>query len=131
MNGFQHMFGSALAAYELGVPAADKLFCANEFAEFTCDWNGVQADDLLDRKKDLANNAIGRKIGARARALDLQGREAELYIAEACFDTAEHAPEFLPHFLDPRVASLTEEELGCHYLPKKNLFNLLQGHLQN
>lgn len=128
VNGFQHMFGSALAAYELGVPVADKLFCANEFAEFTCDWNGVQADDLLDRKKDLANNAIGRKIGARAKAMGLHGREAELYIAESCFDTAEHNPDFLPHFLDPRVASLTEEKLGCHFLPKQNLFNWLQRH---
>lgn len=48
----------------------------------------VQIDDLLDRKKDLSNNAIGRKIGAHAKAMSLQGKNAELYIAESCFDAA-------------------------------------------
>ncbi len=33
VNGFQHAYGSALAAFELGVLPADLLFRANEYAE--------------------------------------------------------------------------------------------------
>lgn len=126
VNGFQHMLGSALAAYELGDWMADKLFCANEFTELSFDWNTVQADDLLDRKKDLYNNSLGRKVGLSVRKSGLNGKEAEDEIAKQCFIKCETDPNFLAHFLDPRVSKLTEEQLGCSFLPKKNLFNLFQ-----
>jgi len=126
VNGFQHMYGSALTAFELGDWLADKLFCANEFAEFTFDWNTVQADDLLDRKKDLYNNSLGRAIGIKVRNSGLIGKSAEDEIAKQCFITCETDPKFLAHFLDPRVRELTEEQLGCYCLPKGNLFNFFQ-----
>ncbi|MCW5824141.1 MAG: hypothetical protein KIT34_15155 [Cyanobacteria bacterium TGS_CYA1] len=127
VNGFQHMLGSALAAYELGDWLADKLFCANEFAEFAFDWNTVQADDLLDRKKDLYNNSLGRKVGLNVRKAGLNGKDAEDEIAKLCFIKCETDPAFFPHFLDPRVQKLTEEQLGCPCLPQKNQFNLMHG----
>lgn len=120
------MLGSAIAAYELGDWFADKLFCANEFAEFTFDWNTVQADDLLDRKKDLYNNSLGRAIGVKIRKAGFNGKSAEDEIAKQCFIACETDPKFLPHFLDPRVKQLTEVQLGCYFLPKENLFNFLQ-----
>lgn len=123
VNGFQHMYGSALAAYDLGEFLADKLFCANEWAEFTCDWNTIQADDLLDRKKDLYNNSLGRKVGVSVRKSGLNGKQAEDEIAKRCFIKCETDPAFFPHFLDPRVQKLTEEQLGCPCLPKGNIFN--------
>ncbi len=126
VNGYQHMLGSAIACYELGDWLADKLFCANEFAEFTFDWNTVQADDLLDRKKDLFNNSLGRAIGNKVKASGLQCKSAEDELAKECFIACETDPKFLPHFLDPRVKDLTEEQLGCYCLPKGNLFNLMQ-----
>lgn len=35
INSFQHAYGSALVAYEIGVDPADLLFRANEYAEAT------------------------------------------------------------------------------------------------
>ncbi len=130
INGFQHMFGSALASYELGDAASEKLFCANEFAEFLCDWNGVEPGDLLDRKKDLVNNKIGRNIGTECRNLKLSGSDVEDFIAKGCVQAVESDPRFIPHYADLRVFSLTESELGCPGLPKANLFNVARGLLQ-
>lgn len=126
LNGFQHVFGSALACYELGDFLADKLFCANEFAEFTFDWNGVEEGDLLDRKKDLANNKIGRSIAEECRHLNLIGNSAEEYIARRCLKSVEHNPLFLAHCRDIRVLALSEAGLGCPGLPKRNIFNAIK-----
>lgn len=124
INGFQHMYGSALACVELGDFLSEKLFCLNEFAEFLFDWNSVEPSDLLDRKKDLANNALGRSIGLEIRKLHLTGADAEQATSIACAKAAESNSQFLAHFLDPRVSKLTEEQLGCFFLPKANIFNL-------
>jgi hypothetical protein len=126
INGFQHMFGSAMAAYELGPSLSDRLFCMNEVAEFTLDWNGVEPSDLLDRKKDLVNNAVGRSIGVEAKAKGLSGSTAQNFIAEECAKAANGAnKQFIPHYLNPTVFTLSESELGCGCLPQKNLFNML------
>lgn len=131
INGFQHMFGSALASYELGEYLSDKLFCANEFAEYCCDWNGVEPTDLLDRKKDLWNNRLGRTIGQEVRNQGLNGRVAEKAIADLCFTKVENDQQFLAHCCDPKVFSLSEQQLGCPNLPKKNAFNFLRAGLSN
>lgn len=123
INGFQHMYGSALACVELGPMLSERLFCLNEFAEFLFDWNSVAPQDLLDRKKDLANNALGRSIGLEIRSSGITGSHAEAETAVACARAVESNPKFLPHYLDPRVFSITEEQYGCHFLPKENIFN--------
>lgn len=69
------MYGSELACVELGEYFSDKLFCLNEFAEYICDC--VESSDLLDRKKDLANNALGRSIGLAIRKGDNTGQKAQ------------------------------------------------------
>lgn len=125
LNGFQHMFGSALAAYELGDFMSDKLFCANEFTEYLLDWDGIGTGDLMDRKKDLRNNALGRKIGVLAKEKGLNGSDAETYISKLCADALETDPNVLSHCLDSHVFTLTQDELGCSGLPTKNLFDLL------
>lgn len=120
------MFGSALAAYELRSEASEKLFCLNELAEFTLDWNGVEPSDLLDRKKDLVNNGVGRSIGVEAKTKGFSGREAENFIATECAKACNGSnPKFLSHYLDQRVFQLHENALGCGCLPEKNLFNYL------
>lgn len=122
INGFQHVYGSALASFEIGGSLAKKLFCLNELAEFTCDWNGVELSDLLDRKKDLANNELGRAIGTAARKARIPQKIAESFIARECAIAVESNPRFIPHYLDARVLSLSERELGCDCLPTMNLF---------
>jgi hypothetical protein len=125
LNGFQHIYGSALAAFELGDFFADKLFCANEFAEALCDWNAITANDRLDRKKDLWNNRIGRAIGVRVSQMGLAGSDAKHRIMLECVLTVEEDPQFLGHYLDNRVLMLSERKLGCLFLPRYNVFNLL------
>lgn len=127
INGFQHMFGSALACYEIGNDPSDLLFRANEFAEYICDWNGVEESDLLDRKKDLVNNQIGRRIGTECKRLNLHGSDAEEFIARRCVETVEYDASFIAHFSDPRVVNLTDAELGCSALPKANAFNAIRS----
>jgi hypothetical protein len=128
INSYQHMYGSALAAFEIGDTLADKLFCLNELAEFVCDWNGVETSDLLDRKKDLYNNSLGRAVGAKFRESGIKGAAAEKAIALECVKQMETNPKFLSHYLDPRVFALTEKQFGCEFLPRENVFNLI-GHL--
>ncbi|MBX9770880.1 MAG: hypothetical protein K2X29_05895, partial [Candidatus Obscuribacterales bacterium] len=126
INGFQHMYGSALACLELGDYCADKLFCMNEFAEYLCDWNGVDPSDLLDRKKDLVNNSLGRSIGLAARKARLKGHQAEEHIVKECILAVNSNPEFLSGYLDPRVLVLSEDRLGCKFLPERNFFNFVR-----
>jgi hypothetical protein len=125
LNGFQHVYGSALAAFELGDFFADKLFCANEFAEALCDWNSITLVDRLDRKKDLWNNRIGRAIGVRVSRMGLVGATAERRILAECEHAIEYDPDFMGHYLNPRVLTLRESNLGCAFLPRYNAFNLL------
>jgi hypothetical protein len=125
INGYQHMFGSALADLELGPRLSKLLFAANEWAEFCCDYNGVSTEDLMDRRKDLANNKLGRKLGEDARQKGLTGSSAEEYLKNLSVTAMDH-PEFLPHFMDRRWLALGDEaSLGCPYLPKRNVFNTL------
>ncbi len=60
VNGFQHAYGSALAAFELGVLPADLLFRANEYAEAIFSGRSGSQPFYLDARKDLSNNACGR-----------------------------------------------------------------------
>lgn len=123
INGFQHMYGSALADFELGTRLSKALFAANEWAEFIFDYNGVSTEDLMDRRKDLANNKLGRKLGELARQKGLHGKAAEEYLKDLSVAAMDH-PEFLPYFVDIRWLSLGDEaSLGCPYLPKRNIFN--------
>jgi len=125
INGYQHMYGSALADFEIGTRLSRLLFAANEWAEYCCDYNGVSGADLMDRKKDLANNKLGRKLGELARQRGLQGTAAEGFLKDICVQAMDH-PEFLPYFVDRRFLALpSEAELGCPYLPKRNIFNTL------
>jgi hypothetical protein len=125
LNGFQHIYGSALAAFELGDYFADKLFCANEFAEALCDWNTITLTDRLDRKKDLWNNRIGRAIGVRVSRMGMVGAAGERQILADCEYAIEHDPHFMGHYLDPRARGLSEKSLGCLFLPRYNAFNVL------
>ncbi|MBS2008129.1 MAG: hypothetical protein JST01_13865 [Cyanobacteria bacterium SZAS TMP-1] len=125
INGYQHMFGSALADFELGTRLSRLLFAANEWAEFCFDFDGVSTYDLMDRRKDLANDKLGRKIGELARQKRLSGQEAEIFIKNTCIEAMDN-PEFLPYFVDRRYLALgTEASLGCPYLPRRNIFNWL------
>ena len=125
INGYQHMFGSALVDLEIGPRLSKLLFAANEWAEFCCDFNGVSTADLMDRRKDLANNRLGRKLGEAARQKGLTGAAAEEYLKELSVIAMDH-PEFLPYYVDIRWLALGDEaSLGCPYLPKRNIFNPL------
>lgn len=73
INCFQHCYGSALAAYELGEGPATWLFNANEYMDYIRDSNGIKENNILDRKKDLAHNIVGRQIGLSAKAHGLSG----------------------------------------------------------
>jgi hypothetical protein len=73
VDGFKHAYGSALAAFELGVLPADLLFRANEYAEAIFSGRSGSQPFYLDARKDLSNNAYGRSNGERARKLGLSG----------------------------------------------------------
>jgi len=113
VNSFQHAYGSALAAYELSEVPADLLFRANEYAEaITSKVSGTQ-NWYLDTKKDLHNNAIGRSIGLQARALGLNGLDAEKFIIAETLKAADEG-RIYNHFLDTRTLQLPPlEEYGC------------------
>jgi len=80
INSFQHAYGSALAAFELGSTPADLLFRANEYAEgIVCGGAGTEPF-MLDARKDLYNNSVGREIGIQARSKKLNGADADKFI---------------------------------------------------
>jgi hypothetical protein len=87
--------------------------------------NAITANDRLDRKKDLWNNRIGRAIGVRVSQMGLAGSDAKHRIMLECVLTVEEDPQFLGHYLDNRVLMLSERKLGCLFLPRYNVFNLL------
>lgn len=122
INGFQHIYGSALAAFELGGKPSDWLFCGNEYMEATADLilsrDGIGPEDLLDRRKDLYHNALGRQIAAETRALGLNGRRADRYMQRRILRFVDTGRIYIPHYDDPRVTRLkSEDEMGCHWLP--------------
>ncbi len=117
INGFQHTYGSALASYEIGTFGSDMLFRLNEYEEgYTRPW-GRTYEHFLDTRKDLANNSVGRKIGAKARALGLQGDRADRFIVQQVLASMDSG-EVISHHRDPRVQKLpSNEEFGCPGLP--------------
>jgi hypothetical protein len=126
INGYQHILGSAIAAYEIGDYWADKLFCANEFFEWAIDVDGIQMGDIRDRRKDLAHNKIGRRLGLEARARGIGETELVDYLSTQILDVMA-LDAWYQHCMDPRVVKLPDEAaLGCPGLPKKNLFNYLR-----
>lgn len=113
VNGFQHAYGSALAAFELGVAPADLLFRANEYAEAIFSGRSGSQPFYLDARKDLSNNACGRAIGERARKLGLSRAHAEKYMREEVLRALEQGQVF-SHWRDERVLALPSlEEYGC------------------
>lgn len=127
INGFQHAYGSALAAYEWGDYLSDKLFVANEFAEWFFDNNGVSERDLRDRHRDLANNKTGRKIGVDAWKAGLHGRDADEYIRDHIVVAIEFDRSVITHWRDPIVDTLpSASAMGCPNLPRKNGYDCLQ-----
>jgi len=113
VNGFQHAYGSALAAFELGVMPADLLFRANEYAEAIFSGRSGSQPFYLDARKDLSNNTFGRAIGDRARKLGLSGAPAEKYMKEEVVRALAQGQVF-SHWRDERVPALPSlEEYGC------------------
>lgn len=126
VNGFQHAYGSALAAYELGDWCADKLFVANEFAEWLLDHNGVSYADLLDRRRDMANNKVGRRVGVDARNHGLWGSEADEYIQAHLLKEMEIDRTIIVHPFHLQSFNLPDEEqLGLVGLPKRNGYDAM------
>lgn len=124
INGFQHTYGSALAAHELGDYFADKLFVANEFAEWLFDKNGVSERDLRDRRRDLANNKTGRGIAIEARKAGYSGHDAEEFMRDRIVVAMEYERTVITHWRSSMVDALpSESELGCPLLPTQNGFD--------
>lgn len=116
INGFQHTYGSALTAYELGDKWADWLFRANEYLEELVASEKKSDYRFLDTRKDLANNKLGREIGNSAKAQGLTGAQAEQYMTQQVLSLMDEN-KILNHYFDARVAKLpTLEEYGCPYL---------------
>lgn len=125
INCFQHVYGSAVVASELGELPAHFLFCANEYAEYLFDHDGVSEEDLLDRRKDLAHNKVGRELGLRREVTALHGSAREERLKALVLGEMEIANRVYLSYLDPRVKELPDEAAqGCPLLPQKNLFNL-------
>jgi len=121
INGFQHTYGSALAAFELGDYVSDKLFVANEFAEWLFDKDGVSERDLRDRHRDLENNRIGRGIAKQARSSGYTGHDADDFMRDRIVLAIESEHSVITHWRQAKVDSLpSEADLGCPNLPKKN-----------
>ncbi len=114
INGFQHAYGSALAAYEIGSPLADLLFRANEYAESYVFCRDTDTEKYsLDTRKDLANNAVGRDIAESVRKLNLSRPDAHSNLLSETVKAVD-SNRVLPHFMDPRVALLpSESKMGC------------------
>lgn len=125
INCFQHCYGSALAAFELGEGPATWLFDANEYMDYIRDSNGIKENNILDRKKDLAHNIVGRKIGLSAKAQGLSGEAADAYMRTEILLSMDRGKDVYLSYLDPRVRNLgSEASLGCPGLPERNLFDL-------
>lgn len=118
INGFQHTYGSALVARELGPRASDLIFRTNEYVEALRCSRGNQENHYWDTRKDLQNNLIGRRIGRSIRTLPLTRKQGEHLMAERTLDALTNGVA-ISHFLDPRVETLpTLEQFGCPHFPK-------------
>ncbi len=113
VNSFQHAYGSALAAFELGSGASDLLFRANEYAEgIVCGGAGTEPF-MLDARKDLYNNSVGREIGVQARAQNLNGAQAQEFMITEILHALDQG-RIYNSFRDSRVAALPSfEQYGC------------------
>lgn len=117
INGFQHTYGSALVSFELGENASDWIFRFNEYLEAYFGKDGKSIYHYLDTKKDLANNAIGRKVGTEARSRGLLGRNARNFIINRILCEIENGV-VINHYLDPRIRELPSlKQFGCPGLP--------------
>lgn len=118
INGFQHAYGSALVALELGRKPSDLLFRLNEYGEAYLRKDGGTFYHYLDTKKDLHNNEIGRTIGHEARKLHLSGESANKFIVERIL-IAMNSGEVINHCFNARVSALpSPEHYNCPGLPK-------------
>jgi hypothetical protein len=118
INGFQHGFGSALTAYEIGPTLSDFAFRINEYRDAYMSSHGRTLEHWYDTRKDLANNIAGREIGMRARQLGLHGVEAESYMMTETLKALDDGA-VLEHPNSPKVQNLpTPDEYGCPWLPK-------------
>lgn len=128
INGFQHVYGSALMALELGEKASDVAFCGNEFVEALFDHDQLTYRDLRDRRKDLYHNRLGRAIGLNSKQLGLSGKEAEDYISQVILNKMRSGNQIIEHFKDPRIDTLpTETALNCPNLPKRSILDVILG----
>lgn len=117
INGFQHAYGSALATLELGATTADMLFRANEYWEAYTSKRGKTYDHFLDTKKDLYNNAVGRRIALRAIHKHLSGPAADRYVTNEVL-SAIASYQIIHHFREARVQKLPPPDVfGCPGLP--------------
>ena len=132
INGFQHMYGSALVALELGERASDWVFCGNEYmeayADLAFDRHGIQDSDLRDRRKDLYHNALGRQVAMEAKAHGLSGQTADAYIQRGLLGWVDAGKVYIPHYNDAQVDRLPDEShQGCPGLPPKFTFYSFLG----
>lgn len=115
INGFQHVYGSGLTCLELGDSLSEQLFCINELIELAFDGKAQKAIDRLERKKDLANNGLGRSIALSIKNQGLSCAGADEALMQECARAAESSPRFYGHCLDPRVKSIANEDLGSSW----------------
>jgi hypothetical protein len=127
INGFQHVYGSGLAAFELGDFPADVAFRLVEYFEAYTTKGGRTYAHLLDTKKDLLNNSQGRKIAAAAHAKGLTGKSADDFMQDQILQAIDRG-DVINHFMDYRVQNLPPlEAFGCWGLPHpKPDFSALQ-----
>lgn len=117
INGYQHCFGSALVTSELGAEFADYLFRANEYMEAYCCRDGARMSHILDTRKDLHNNTVGRRIARQAAKLNLEGEVLENYLSDETLQAIRDR-KVISHWLDREVQGLpTSHEYGCPGLP--------------
>lgn len=121
INAFQHVYGSALMASELGGAFADFAFCGNEWAEAIFDHDGITERDFRDRRKDLYHNRLGREMAASVGDwADYDARIQRMILSEM-----EMGDQIILHPDNPKVDGLeSEAELHCPGLPTQTI---LQG----
>src|SRR5262249_25292920 len=118
ITGFQHVFASALIAFEVSDGAADILLRAYEYGETFLSSHGSSIRHYQTCRKDLFNNRVGRAIGADAKSKGVFGRQAQKYIVGRVLQAMD-SNIVIPHYRDARVRLLpSPEQYGCPGLPK-------------
>ena len=116
INSFQHVYGSAIASNEIGELGADILFKANEYFESIFWRNSGTLSFYLDTKKDLANNAVGRKIGTEVKASSLSDDAAQQLMVDKVFMALDGGLAY-KNCSEFRVSQLPSlHESGCPFL---------------